>query len=363
MKVMSILGTRPDLIKMSEIIKKLDAHTEHVFVHTGQNHDHELHAVFFKDMGTRKPDYFLGVAGNTLGQTLSRLMEEAESVLQAENPDAVVILGDTNSSLASIIAKRRKIPLFHLEAGNRCFDDNAPEEVNRRIIDHISDVNMVFSENARRNLLEEGVANERIFLMGSPMKEVLSAQERKISKSPALKKLGLKKHKYYLVSLHRDENTAIVTNFINLINAINMLAEGTNSPVVFSVHPRIAKQLKNLPVHKNIILHAPFGFSDYCSLQKHATCVISDSGTVSEESALLNFPAVTIRNTFERQEAIDAGSIIVTGTDPEHIIHCVSVARAPNACPKEYLADNCSERVLRAILSYTKYIQRYVYHV
>lgn len=362
MKVMSIVGTRPELIKMSEIIKKLDKHTEHIFVHTGQNYDYELNEIFYGDLGLRKPDYFLNVAQDTLGATIGKIMGETENVLMAEKPDAVVILGDTNSALSGIIAKRFKIPLFHLEAGNRCFDDNVPEEINRRILDHISDVNMVYTQSQRLYLRDEGIAKDRLFIMGSPMKEVFNRHLKNIDKSKILKELGLKKGKYYLVSLHRDENTEIVENLAELLATINTIADITNSPVVVSVHPRTRKKITDVKFHPNVILHPPFGFFDYVKLQKEAKVVISDSGTIAEESSLLNFPAITIRNAIERPEAIDKGSILMTGVDMRSIIDCLGIVEAPNAIPDDYMVDNCSERVLRVILGYTPYIRRYVWH-
>lgn len=364
MKVMTIAGTRPDLIKLSEIIKKLDTHAEHVFVHTGQNYDPNLHDVFFEDLGIRKPDYNLGVASETLGKTLANVMTETENVIQAENPDAVVILGDTNSALASIIVKRKKIPLFHLEAGNRSFDDNVPEEVNRRLIDHISDVNLVFSENARRNLISEGLPKDRIFLMGSPIKEVLNEQAKKIKKSKILRKLGLKKGKYYLASIHREENLDIPANFIQLFTALNVLAEVTNSEIILSTHPRTRKKFKEANIKlDNVTICEPFGFSDWCKLQQSARCVISDSGTIAEESAILGFPAITVRNAIERPEAIDAGSITLAGTKTDDIIRLVDLAQKPTMIPNEYQIDNCSDRVVKIILGYTNYVSRYVWHL
>ena len=359
MRVMTIAGTRPDLIKLSEIIKKLDAYTDHTFVHTGQNYDKNLHDVFFDDLGLRRPDYTLGVGGGTLGQTLGKLMEQTENVLEEVKPDAVVILGDTNSSLSGIIVKRRKIPLFHLEAGNRCFDDNVPEEVNRRILDHISDVNLVFSENSRRYLLSEGRPKDRTFLMGSPMREVLDAQAGKIKKSKVLKRLGLKK--YYLFSIHRDENTEIQENFVKILASVNLLADVTNSTIVMPLHPRTAKKLEGVELHPNVMFTEPFGFTDYIKLQQNATCVISDSGTLAEESAILGFPAVTVRNAIERPEAIDHGSMIFTQPDAQSIVEAVSMARKPTSCPEEYKIHNCSDRVVKIIKGYTDYVNRYVY--
>lgn len=364
MKVMSILGTRPDLIKMSEIIKRLDADTEHIFVHTGQNYDPELYDVFFKELGIRKPDYNLAVASDKLGETIGNIMRETENVLRAEQPDAVVILGDTNSALAGIMVKRLKIPLFHLEAGNRCFDENVPEEINRRILDHIADVNMVYTENARRYLLSEDIPKDRIFLMGSPMFEVLLAHKKEIRKSKILKELELQRGKYYLVSIHRDENVEIPQNFENIIHALNTLVKVTNSPVVLSIHPRTKKKLAEAEtkLDKRIVECNPFGFLDYCKLQINAACVISDSGTLAEESALLGFPAVTVRNAMERPEAIDAGSILLSQPTASALMAALSVARRPRDLPREYIMPNCSDRVLHTIYSYTGYINRYVWH-
>lgn len=362
---MSIVGTRPDLIKMSEIIKKLDKHTQHVLVHTGQNYDKQLADVFYDDLNLRRPDYHLGVATDQLGKTIGKILEETEKALRAEEPEAVVILGDTNSALAGYMAKRLKIPFFHLEAGNRSFDDNVPEEINRRILDHIADVNLVYTENARRYLLSEGIAKDRIFLMGSPMHEVLKAHMVRITKNRILKELNLKPKQYYLVSTHRDENIEIPQNFVNLIHGVNILAETTKSTIVMPLHPRTFAKLAETKIglHRRIITHEPFGFLDYCKLQTSAACVISDSGTIAEESALLNFPAVTIRNAIERPEAIDAGSIILAQPNGTSLMTAVSVARAPDSIPDDYLVENCSERVLRVVLGYTGYVNRYVWHV
>lgn len=365
MKVVTIIGTRPEMIKMSEIIRKLDKRVAHVLVHTDQNYDKNLQDVFYDDLDLRRPNYHLNVAGNSLGESIAKVIQETEKVLQAENPDAVLIHGDTNSALASIIVKRSKVPLFHLEAGNRCFDDNVPEEVNRRLIDHISDVNMVYSENSRRYLLNEGFPANRIFHMGSPMLEVLEAQSKRISKSRVLKDLKLKPKSYYLVSIHREENLDIEANLINLVVCINMLAEATKSTIVMTVHPRTAKKFQERDVKFSPLVMRcdPFNFSDYIKLQQNARCVISDSGTISEESALLNFPAVTIRNAIERPEALDAGSIVMSGVSPDNFMLAVSGAMLPNSIPQDYLVDNTSERVVKLVMSYTDYIKRYVWHL
>lgn len=364
MKVVSVLGTRPELIKMSEIIKKLDNRTEHVLVHTGQNHAPELRDVFFDELDLGKPTYSLDVAGETLGVTLANIMAQVEEVLDKEKPDAVVILGDTNSGLAGILAKRKKIPFFHLEAGNRCFDDNVPEEINRRLLDHIADVNMVYTQNQRLYLMSEGIAKDRIFVMGSPMREVIEHNLPKINKSDVVGRLGLKDGKYFLASIHRDENTTIPKNFNELIESLNLIAFKYGLPIVLSAHPRTEPLLKSATLHKLIQLHKPFGFIDYMKLQAKSACVLSDSGTIAEESSIIGFPAITIRNTFERIEAVDAGTITLTGADRKSILSCVEAALTGfhvYPAPPDYLVPNCSERVLKAVLGYTSYVNRYVW--
>lgn len=348
MKTMSIVGTRPELIKMSEIIKKLDTHTDHVFVHTGQNYDYELNEVFYGDLGLRHPDEYLNAAGGSLAETIGNIMVSVEKALIKHSPDAVVILGDTNSALSGIIAKRMKIPLFHLEAGNRCFDDNVPEEINRRILDHISDVNMVYTQGQRLYLRDEGIAKDRIFVMGSPMKEVIARQA--LTETDEL---------YYLVSIHRDENTEIPENLDILIDTLREIAK--KAPVKVSTHPRLKKKLGDLEI-PNVEFHKPYGFNEYLNLQRNAICVISDSGTIAEESAILGFSAITIRNAIERAEAIDVGSILMTGVDKQNILDCLDIVEAPTKIPPDYDVDNCSDRVLRVILGYTGYVKRNVWH-
>lgn len=366
MRVMTILGTRPELIKMSEIIKKLDKYTDHIFVHTGQNYDYELNEIFYKDLGLRKPDHFLDCAKDSLAATVASVLVETEKVLQKEKPDAVIILGDTNSAIAGYVVKRMKIPLFHLEAGNRCFDDNVPEEINRRILDHIADVNMVYTENQRNYLLSEGIAKDRLFIMGSPMKEVIVPRLADIKDSKALETLGLKVGGYYVMSIHRDENLEIKKNMDRLVQAIDHIAKSHNIKIVLSTHPRFMNKIKenNIKFHKNVVVMKPFGFIDYIRLQVGAKCVISDSGTVPEESAVLGFPAVAVRNAFERPEAADVGSIIMSGLDGEDISRAIEVAIQPRKykIPYDYDVDNCSDRVLRIILGYTNYINKYVWH-
>lgn len=361
MKTMSIVGTRPDLIKMSEIIKRLDRYTDHVLVHTGQNHDYELNDVFYNDLELRKPDYFLGVKHSSLGETIGSVLKETESVLLKEKPDAIIILGDTNSALAGIIAKRLKIPFFHLEAGNRCFDDNVPEEINRRILDHVADVNLVYTQNQKLYLLDEGIAKDRIFVMGSPMKEVLTKHIARINQSSVLQDLKLQPNQYFLVSLHRDENTEIADNLDILLDTLNTIADKYNLPVIVTTHPRLRKKLGTYILSDEIQFLKPFGFLDYNHLQMNARCVLSDSGTISEESALLGFLAVTIRDAIERPEAIDAGSILMTGIDKENILNCLEVVSKPTTIPSDYGTNNCSERVVRIILGYTGYVNKYVW--
>lgn len=370
MKTLSILGTRPELIKMSEIIKKLDKYTDHIFVHTGQNYDYELNEIFYKDLGLRKPDYFLDCGGGTLAETYGKVMVEVEKVLKKEQPDAVVILGDTNSAIGGIIAKRMKIPLFHLEAGNRCFDDNVPEEINRRILDHISDVNMVYTQNQRLYLRDEGIAKDRLFIMGSPMQEILYSHDLDIESSDVRERLGLLHEgsaelPYFVANLHRDENTEIEDNLNSLVDSLNAIAEKYEMPIILSAHPRLRKKIeeKNIYFNPMIKVLKPLGFFDYVHLQKYAKCVISDSGTIAEESSILGFPAITIRNAVERPEAIDEGSLIMSGVDKESVLKCLDVAMSGEQvdAPYDYDVLNCSDRVLKVVLSYTPYINRYVW--
>lgn len=360
MKVMTIVGTRPELIKMSAIIKKLDQHTEHIFVHTGQNYDYELNEIFYEDLGLRKPNYFLGIKGDDLGSQLGTLFTQIHTIIERNKPDAVVILGDTNSALAGIIVKRMKIPLFHLEAGNRCFDDNVPEEINRRILDHIADVNMVYSENERLYLRDEGVAKERTFIMGSPMKEIIKSNMA-WQDSDVLTRLELKDKEYFLVSIHRDENTEIKENLDILIDTLKAIGDKYQLPIIVSGHPRFVKKLESKDLGHGITILKPLGFFDYLCLQTKAKCVLSDSGTISEESSILKFPAITIRNAIERPEAVDVGSILMTGVNKENILTCLDIVKAPTTIPKDYDIDNCSDRVLKVILGYTPYVNKYVW--
>lgn len=351
---------------MSEIIKKLDKYTEHIFVHTGQNYDYELNEIFYNDLGLRQPDYFLNCGGGSLAETIAKVLVEVEKVLIKEKPDAVVILGDTNSAMGGIIAKRLKIPLFHLEAGNRCFDDNVPEEINRRIMDHISDVNMVYTNNQRLYLMEEGIAKERLFVMGSPMKEVLHSSDVLIRNPDVLSDMGLDADNYFIVNIHRDENTEIKENFDKLVESLEAIAHKYELPIILSTHPRLAKKIEEQDVRFNSMIRVmkPFGFFNYIQLQLHAKCVISDSGTIAEESAVLGFPAITIRNAIERPEVFDEGGLIMSGVDKESVLSCLDVTlknHRPGYVPIDYDIDNCSDRVLNVILSYTPYVNRYVW--
>lgn len=367
MKVITIAGTRPELIKLSEIIKQLDKYTNHVFVHTGQNYDPQLSEVFYKDLGLRQPDVQLKWQGDSLGTQIAASFLRIQPVLAKERPDAVVILGDTNSAIAGgYLAKRMKIPLFHLEAGNRCFDDNVPEEINRRILDHIADVNMVYTQGQRLYLRDEGIAKDRLFVMGSPMKEVISKNLDKINSSKVLNKLHLTPGEYFVASIHRDENTEIDGNYRKLVDTLNTVAATYKLPIILSTHPRLLNKIEKEDTKFSDLIRVekPLGFLDYIKLQANAKCVISDSGTISEESSILGFPAITIRNAFERAEAVDVGSILLSGVDSESVLTClrkVTTDFKPGAIPADYDIDNCSERVLRVILGYTPYVNKYVW--
>ncbi|MEZ7820796.1 MAG: UDP-N-acetylglucosamine 2-epimerase (non-hydrolyzing), partial [Patescibacteria group bacterium] len=327
-KLMTIVGTRPEIIKLSEIIKKCDYYFEHILVHTGQNYDYELNEIFFNGFGLRTPDYYLNVSGDHLGETIGNVLSKSYSIIEKNKPDALLILGDTNSALSSISAKRLKVPIFHMEAGNRCFDENLPEEINRKIIDHISDVNLAYTEHARRFLLFEGIKKDQVFVIGSPMLEVINSNRAKIDNSSILKTLNLKKNKYFLLSAHREENIDNDSNFIELMNAINSLADTYKLPIIYSMHPRSKKYIeqRNFIFNKLVKPMKPFGFHDYISLQKNALCVVSDSGTLAEESSILNFPAVSIRTSTERQEVLDKGSFIIGSISEKSILQSVKLS-------------------------------------
>lgn len=359
---MTILGTRPEIIRLSRVMDRLDRYTQHVIVHTGQNWDWELNGIFFDDLGVRKPDHFLAVGGGTLGETLGAILSRTEQVLLEEMPDAVLILGDTNSAISAIMARRMKIPVYHMEAGNRSFDRNVPEETNRRLVDHIADFNLVYTEHARRHLLSEGLEHRRINLTGSPMREVLEHFRARIEASDVLQRLELRRREYFIVSLHREENVDSRERLAALVETLNALAERYVYPVILSTHPRTRKRLDSLgmPSHQ-LVQHAkPFGFHDYNHLQMHAFCAISDSGTIAEECSILGFPAITPRDAIERPEGIDAGCLIMTGLDRDTILNAIeAISRAfaereaaglPHPVPDDYCIANTSERVVNLIL-------------
>ena len=327
LKIMTIVGTRPEIIKMSRVINEFEENTNHVLVHTGQNYDYELNEIFFKELNLKKPHYFLESAGKNLAATIGNIIANVDDVLEKEKPNALMLYGDTNSCLSVIPAKRRKIPIFHMEAGNRSFDQRIPEEINRKIVDHLSDVNLVLTEHARRYLINEGISQERIFKTGSHMPEVLDHYKEKFNQSKILRQLNLKKHKYFLISLHREENVDSEVNIINFIETLNAIYEKYKIPIIVSTHPRTKKKLKTLKlnINQNISFLKPFGFFDYIKLQIDALCVISDSGTITEESSLLKFPAITIRNSHERPEGMDAGVLIMSGLEKERVLHSIEI--------------------------------------
>ncbi len=362
LKVMTILGTRPEIIRLSRVMQLLDQHTEHVLVHTGQNSDYQLNDVFFQDLRVSQPKHFLNINRDSLGRILGDVLIKSEEVLRQEKPDAVLILGDTNSAFAGIIARRMKIPLYHMEAGNRCFDFNVPEELNRRIIDHISDFNLVYTEHARRNLLAEGIHPRRIYLTGSPMREVLDDNRPGIEASDILARLQLEPQKFFLVSMHRAENVDVEEHLTQLLEAMNQLSERYGLPIIVSTHPRTKHRLDALKFcsRENIRFLPPFGYHDYVRLQMEAYCTLSDSGTISEESSMLGFPAVTMRTAMERPEAMDSGHIVLTGRDPATILNSVELVVQSAAhdrkqsIAKEYDVTNTSYRVLKLILGTAK---------
>ena len=371
LKVMTIVGTRPEIIKMSCVIKEFDIYTKHILVHTGQNFDYELNQIFFEDLGLRIPDYFLNAAGQSTAQTIGMIIEKADAVFLKEKPDALLLYGDTNSCLSVIAAKRRKIPVFHMEAGNRCFDERVPEELNRKVLDHLSDLNFVLTEHARRYLINEGIKQEMIVKTGSHMKEVLNFQKKKIENSQILKTLNLKKSKYFIVSAHREENLDDIENLTNLLVSLNSLGEKYNYPIIFSTHPRTKKkinELKAFHVNKNIKFLKPFGFSDYIKLQTDAFCILSDSGTITEEADLLNLPAINIRNAHERPEGMDSGTLIMSGLKKQDILSCVEIITSQVNKEnyvynniEDYKPQSVSNQILRVVLSYVSYINRTIW--
>ena len=366
LKVITIVGTRPEIIKLSMVMSRLDDNFEHKIVHTGQNYDFELNEIFFNELGIRTPDYFLGVAGATASATIAKSIELVDEVLASENPDAVLILGDTNSCLSVIAAKKRHIPIFHMEAGNRCFDSRVPEEVNRKIIDHTSDINLVYTEHARRNLIAEGLPADQIFITGSPMAEILNRHQSGIQNSVALETLNLKKHQYLVASFHREENVDDKGDLQQIVESLNEIAMKFNFPIVLSTHPRTKKRLLDLDVklHPLIQEMKPFGFFDYVRLQQDSYCTISDSGTITEEAAIVGFPAITARNTHERPEGMDTGVLVMTGIDAGTMIDGINIAckhfdnQASRNIPLSYQDLDVSWRVVKLIQSYTGYVNR-----
>ena len=369
LKVMTILGTRPEIIRLSETIKACDRYFDHVLVHTGQNYDPRLNDIFFQDLDLRKPDYYLDCVGKNLGETMGNILAKSYDVMLKEQPDAVLVLGDTNSALSAICAKRLKTPIFHMEAGNRCWDWNVSEMINRKVVDAISDINLPYTENSRRYLLSEGIDGKTLFVTGSPMTEVLHKHMDQINNSKVLEQLGLEKGKYILVSAHREENIDIEENFMSLMTAINNVAERYQMPVIYSTHPRSRKWIEKRNFKFNPLVRnlEPFGFFDYNHLQMNAYCVLSDSGTLSEESAILNFPGVLIRTSTERPEALDAGSIVIGGITTESIEQALDLSvsmfenREPNGFPRDYTDENVSIKVVKLIQSYTDIVRRTVW--
>ena len=369
LKLMTIVGTRPEIIKMSAIIKKSDKYFDHILVHTGQNYDYALNEVFFNDLGLREPDYYLGVVGENIGHTMGNVISKAYDLMIEVKPDAVIVLGDTNSCLSIIAAKRLKIPIFHMEAGNRCKDENLPEEVIRRIVDVTSDVNLCYSEHARRYILDTGVRPEYTYVVGSPMAEVLKESQESINQSNVLSRLGLEKKHYILLSAHREENIDIEANFLSLMGAVNAMAEYYDMPILYSCHPRSKKfiEFRGFKFDKRVIQSQPLGFFDYNHLQQHAFCVVSDSGTLPEESAYFHFPAVSVRTSTERPEAMDKGVFTIGSITKEQVLQAVNMAvemhkNGDDACDvPAYLDDNVSTKVVKLIQSYTGIINKMVW--
>lgn len=369
LKLVTILGTRPEIIRLAEIIKLADISFDHILVHTGQNYDYELNEIFFEDLNLRKPNYFLNVVGEHLGETIGNVISKSYELLLKLKPDALLVLGDTNSVLCTIAAKRLKIPIFHMESGNRCFDQNVPEETNRKISDHISDINLTYTEHSRRYLLSEGFRKDHVFVTGSPLYEVLLSNKSKIESSTILKKLDLNIGKYIVLSIHREENVDNFNNFYILLNAINKVAEKYKLPIIFTTHPRTKNKIKDIGIVLNPLIRniSPLGFCDYVHLQKNAYIVLSDSGTISEESAMMQFPAISIRTSTERPEAIDTGSILLGGINDNDIINSIETSLITKnnenfTIPIEYQISNVSNRVIRIIQSYTNVVNKVIWN-
>lgn len=369
LKLMTIVGTRPEIIRLSETIKTCDQYFEQVLVHTGQNWDYTLNEIFFEELGLRQPDHFLNAVGNHLGETMGNIIAKSYEILEKEMPDALLILGDTNSCMSAISAKRLKIPIFHMEAGNRCFDQNVPEEINRKIVDHISDINLPYTEHSRRYLLSEGIRKEHIFVTGSPMKEVLIKHLNKIKESKVLENLGLEKEKYILVSAHREENIDDEDNFFSIMNAINNIAEKYKVPVIYSTHPRSWKKIeeRRFEFHPLVRQLKPFGFFDYNHLQMKSFAVLSDSGTLSEESAIIGFPGVLIRTSTERPEVLDKGTVVIGGITEKEIVQSVDLSRSMwknkelTYIANDYHDENVSVKIVKIVQSYTSIINKIIW--
>ena len=371
-KVVTIVGTRPELIKLSRVIAELDKHVNHILAHTGQNYDYELNEIFFRQLDIRKPNYFLDAASENFAKTIGNIISKTDEILEKEKPDALLVLGDTNSCLSAITAKRRKIPIFHMEAGNRCFDQRVPEEINRKIVDHVSDINMPYTEHARRYLLAEGLKPEMVIKTGSPMKEVVNYYMPSIEKSEILEQLQLKPDNYFIVSAHREENIDSEVNFTDFLESLNTIIKKYNKPVIVSTHPRTGKrveEIKTANIHRDIRFLKPLGFTDYVKLQMNALCVISDSGTITEEASILNLPAISIRQAHERPEGMDEGTLIMCGLKPDDVIHAIDIVITQYSrndrqfrLVQDYNTENVSKKVLRIILSYTNYVNRVVWN-
>jgi UDP-N-acetylglucosamine 2-epimerase (non-hydrolysing) len=370
-KVMTIVGTRPEIIKLSRVIHELDKFTDHILVHTGQNYDYELNEIFFNDLEIRKPNHFLNAVGNNTADTISLIIKESDKIIESEQPDAILLYGDTNSCLSVISAKRRQVPIFHMEAGNRCFDQRVPEEINRKIVDHLSDINMPLTEHARQYLISEGISPDKIIKTGSCMKEILNYYSKYINKSTINEELKLDNQKYFLVSAHREENVDYDSNLNSFLISLNSIADTFTLPIIVSTHPRtknrISKMKNKIKTHKLIRFMKPLGFFDYIQLQKNAYCVISDSGTITEESSILQFPAIMIRQAHERPEGMDNGTLIMSGLDHSRIIESIMVVTKQyeeNIIPEivdDYDVDNVSQKVVNVILSYIDYVNRTVW--
>lgn len=370
MHVMTVVGTRPEIIRLSRVMAKLDDYFEHTIVHTGQNYDYELNQIFFDDLGVRKPDHFLNAAGKNAAETIGQIIIKIDEVLESIKPEALLVLGDTNSCLAAVPAKRRKIPIFHMEAGNRCFDMRVPEEINRRIVDHTADINLTYSDIAREYLLAEGLPADRVIKTGSPMFEVLTHYAEGIEQSDVLERLNVKRNEYFVVSAHREENIDSDKNLMNLVESLNKVADTYQLPIIVSTHPRTQKRIdaKGIVFNSHIQLLKPLGFKDYVKLQKEARAVLSDSGTITEESSILNFPAINIRQAHERPEGMEEGTVIMTGVEPERILQALEMIKnQPRNNERllrqvnDYSMPNVSDKVARIILSYTDYVKRVVW--